>query len=312
MESEINRKLHLLMSRGALINGQPTSETFVNTTDSLEALADALGIRAAGGGQFEADGVPDFWDALVTDSSTQADIVTLTGNRDAAVIQRLAAIINALNITDTGAGTGLTESGTRNISTALGTDGGTITDSATSVLGAIGANNANNAFVSTSVVANGDGSVLERLEDIKMIGHDGEVLEVTADFSSATWNTVATHEVFTVTGAVKIRIIPEITLSLAGASAAIQLGNESVTTAYIGSTGVLEMTTNRLWLTTTPSQDHDYSGDSASVIERVINEWDIGYQVTTAAFTGGTIIFRAYWMPLEVGSLVAAGNGSTL
>lgn len=48
--------------------------------------------------------------------------------------------------------------------TALGTDGTTVTDSATTVLGAIGADNANNAFASTSVVANVDGSVLERLE----------------------------------------------------------------------------------------------------------------------------------------------------
>lgn len=47
---------------------------------------------------------------------------------------------------------------------ALGTTGGTITDSALSVLGAIGANSANNAFASNLVAANADGSVLERLE----------------------------------------------------------------------------------------------------------------------------------------------------
>ena len=47
---------------------------------------------------------------------------------------------------------------------ALGTDGTTVTDSATSVLGAVGANNSNNAFDSSSVAANNDGSVLERLE----------------------------------------------------------------------------------------------------------------------------------------------------
>lgn len=52
-------------------------------------------------------------------------------------------------------------------STALGTDGTTVTDSATTVLGAIGANNADNAFSSTSVVANADGSALERLEYIQ-------------------------------------------------------------------------------------------------------------------------------------------------
>ncbi len=49
-------------------------------------------------------------------------------------------------------------------SASLGTDGTTVTDSATTVLGAVGANNADNAFSSSSVVANRDGSVLERSE----------------------------------------------------------------------------------------------------------------------------------------------------
>lgn len=49
-------------------------------------------------------------------------------------------------------------------SAALGTDGTTVTDSATTVLGAIGANNADNAYSSSSVVSNRDGSVLERTE----------------------------------------------------------------------------------------------------------------------------------------------------
>lgn len=52
------------------------------------------------------------------------------------------------------------------IPTALGTDGTTVTDSAVTVLGAIGADNVNNVFASTNVVANSDGSVLERLEHI--------------------------------------------------------------------------------------------------------------------------------------------------
>lgn len=47
---------------------------------------------------------------------------------------------------------------------ALGSDGVTVTDGTVTVLGAIGANNNNNAFASNLVVANRDGSVLERLE----------------------------------------------------------------------------------------------------------------------------------------------------
>jgi hypothetical protein len=47
---------------------------------------------------------------------------------------------------------------------ALGTDGTTVTDSATNVIGAIGVNNANNAFSSSSVVPNADGSLMERTD----------------------------------------------------------------------------------------------------------------------------------------------------
>ncbi len=56
---------------------------------------------------------------------------------------------------------------TKGVADALGTDGTTVTDSAVSVLGAIGADNNNNAFASTSVAANADGSVLERLEYVQ-------------------------------------------------------------------------------------------------------------------------------------------------
>jgi hypothetical protein len=52
---------------------------------------------------------------------------------------------------------------------ALGTDGGTVVDSAVSILGAVGANNANNAFASNLVVANADGSALERLEYLQSL-----------------------------------------------------------------------------------------------------------------------------------------------
>lgn len=55
-------------------------------------------------------------------------------------------------------------SGLSIVPTALGTDGTTVTDSATTVLGAVGANNADNAFSSSNVVENRDGSVLERTE----------------------------------------------------------------------------------------------------------------------------------------------------
>lgn len=64
-------------------------------------------------------------------------------------------------------GSGTTLAANKSIADALGTDGSTVTDGTVTVLGAIGANSANNSFDSSSVVANRDGSLHERLEDIQ-------------------------------------------------------------------------------------------------------------------------------------------------
>lgn len=92
--------------------------------------------------------------------------------------------------------TAVVASGAAATSAALGTDGTTVTDSATTVLGAIGANNADNAYSSSSVVANADGSVLEREEYIQT-----DILGLPRSFASAA-KTVSTGAVnmFTVSG----------------------------------------------------------------------------------------------------------------
>ena len=62
---------------------------------------------------------------------------------------------------------------------------------------------------------------------------------VTADMTSATWNTIASHEIATTTGLVHYIVIPECTATLTDAAdgASIQLGIEGATTALIASTG---------------------------------------------------------------------------
>lgn len=88
--------------------------------------------------------------------------------------------------------------GLGNLTVALGTNGTTVTDSATTVLGAIGANNADNAFASGSVVANADGSVLEREEYIQAnmalaasVATAAELTKVPKSDSTVTWNATA-------------------------------------------------------------------------------------------------------------------------
>ena len=46
MDAELKRLLRQMMESGALVNGVPTSSTFSNTTDSLEAIKDTIGTPA--------------------------------------------------------------------------------------------------------------------------------------------------------------------------------------------------------------------------------------------------------------------------
>lgn len=47
MDAELKKALDLIRSKGATVNGSVTSSTFLNTTDSLEAIKDTLAVPAA-------------------------------------------------------------------------------------------------------------------------------------------------------------------------------------------------------------------------------------------------------------------------
>jgi len=97
----------------------------------------------------------------VDDANNVADTTNVAANENGSILERLEQLQEAVNI-----GTGTSLGANKSLVDALGTDGVTPIDSAVSVLGAIGINDADNAFSSSSVVANVDGSVLERLEAI--------------------------------------------------------------------------------------------------------------------------------------------------
>jgi len=129
-----------------------------------------------------ANSASNYWMEDVVGNKTDAASVTASTK---SIVAILRGIQTALNITPTGTGTGLEDDGVPNLVTALGTDGATVTDLATSVLGAIGADNATNAFSSSSVTADPDGSVLEREEYVQTQLSYG-VLEIEADAGSTT------------------------------------------------------------------------------------------------------------------------------
>ncbi len=105
-------------------------------------------------------------------------------------------------------------------SSALGTDGTTVTDSATTVLGAIGANSANNSFDSSSVVANRDGSTLERLEALMdPLGGYDPILGFRVTKTSNLADGAGTDDLFTITGRCLItHLSGEVTTVIGGAA----------------------------------------------------------------------------------------------
>lgn len=204
---------------------------------------------------------------------------------------------------------------------ALGSDGVTVTDSAVSVLGAIGANNANNAFASNTVAANVDGSVLERQEFLQLLAeavsyNSPRYLSVTADFTSATWNAFAglgpTHEVFNVTGLVRMKIWAECTgdCDSAGHAATLQLGVEGATNALIAATDETELDNGDLWYDATPTVG--YEAYATAVFDYISNGLDVGYEIGVEDVTSGSLVFHCVWQPLNATGAVVAGAGGAL
>jgi hypothetical protein len=137
-------------------------------------------------------------------------------------------------------------------------------------------------------------------------------LAVTVDLSEETYNTVATHEILTVTGLVRLRILPVVTVDgddTTGDTANISLGHESDTDNFIAATDVDDLAAGELWLNATPTE---VAIDFTSIIDKIVNGVDVGYEITGEAATAGTIVFHCWWEPLDANGNVVAGDGSAM
>ena len=135
-------------------------------------------------------------------------------------------------------------------------------------------------------------------------------IAVPADMTSATWNAVGTHEVFQVTGMVRVRTWVECTaIHSSHDTATLQVGFESETTAMLGTT-VATYFAPGFWI------DRDltgvYAASSTCMIDRMSWGGDIGYEIGVEAILSGTLIFHCVWEPLSAGATVVAGAGGPL
>ena len=140
--------------------------------------------------------------------------------------------------------------------------------------------------------------------------YSANYVSVSVDLSATTWKSVASHEVFTVTGLVRAVIWIECTETVTGgAGITIQFGVEGATDAIIGSTDATALAANDLWYDATPATVYDTSANV--IMDYVINGLDIGYEIGTDVSTDGTLVFHCVWEPLNsTGNLVAGAGGS--
>ena len=271
---------------------------------------------------------------LGTDADTDAISAVLTGAAGVATWPTAAAYANASNFAEVlgyiqdgvRKGSGTAMAANKSVADALGTDGTTITDSAVSVLGVIGSNTGTTAFASTSVVADVDGNVLERDEVLQVAAAPSKshpnYFTVTADMTSATWNTAAAHEIATVTGVVRMQILAEVTDTVitTGTNGTIALGFAGNTSAIFSATALDAALTGDVFsavygsAATTPVGGADAQSALTHAIFDVVavGGTDVGYTIATNAATNGTIVFHVWWQPLSSTGAVTAGAGGAL
>lgn len=133
---------------------------------------------------------------------------------------------------------------------------------------------------------------------------------VTADLSSATWNTAAAHEIAVVSGLVRMQILALVTDTgddTSGNTSTISLGVAGDVASLIAATQVDDLAAGEIWYDATPTTKTDKWANA--VIDFPVDSIDVGYTIAAEAATAGEIEFHIWWLPLEDGATVTAGTG---
>jgi len=148
-------------------------------------------------------------------------------------------------------------------------------------------------------------------------GHANYLAVATGTFdTTGTWSTVASHEIATVTGMVRMLIIAECVTSVSSTSdtGTMALGDETTGDSIIAAStiGAGAMAAGELWVDATLTRTILTRTQLNAVEFAVAAGKDIGYTVGTNALTAGSMVFHIYWTPLDSTGAVVAGEGGTL
>lgn len=319
--------VNLLTGVGAIVvNGTSSTGKIIDCqvqTDTQSVAVDAGGLEVYNVLWHDGTDQTSAVDAIApTDSTTNfigiddadnlAATTNVAANEDGSILERLEQIQEAVN-----KGTGTALAANKSLVDALGTDGTTVTDGTVSVLGAIGANSANNSFVSSSVVANVDGSLFERLEAI--MDPTGAYLPGFGYKVTKSHNlTSDPGDLFTVTGKVMITLMTgEVTTIVAttttyalivkttaeAISAATTITTDAAGTMYLV-TGDAGDVFNGGEVPTTRVATHNGKGPFPFVLGLASGSLVIAGDLDGAGT--GVIAWTLYYLPMESGATVVA------
>jgi len=137
----------------------------------------------------------------------------------------------------------------------------------------------------------------------------GQLVTKTMTFAGGTTNDPGDFDgtgnpatLFTVTGAVRMKLFAVCTTGLAGASATLIVGTAINTSALLASTTATNLAANEIWHDATP----DSSVELSSVLTEKIVTQNVIQTVGTANITSGVLKYYCIWVPLSDGASVVA------
>lgn len=293
------------------VNGTSSTGKIINCrvqTDAIGTAVDAGGLEMYN--VIYNDGTDQTgWSPIVSQPDSTQNLIgadnnnngfastNVVANEDGSVLERLEQMQEVVN-----KGTGTALAANKSLIDALGSDGNAVTDSATSVLGAIGADNNNNAFSSSNVVANDDGSILERMESFHL---RKEQLVSKAYAVLTGYDTAAS---FTVTGDVMVRVVGIVgatAITSTSGTTTLAVGTTEITTAILAASTIdnTQFAATDVWVDSSPANDS----------ERMTEDWviigggaDIILTRSVDDITAGSLTLYCWWIPLSSGATVVA------
>lgn len=146
-----------------------------------------------------------------------------------------------------------------------------------------------------------------------VVNNEETYLTKTVDFSTAANSSIGTHELFAVTGNVRMKLLAQCTETLVNASGAavIALGTDASTSAFIGGTSVGLINSGEVWGSSSPATKQGAYG--TVVLDKVVlGGLDVGYEVAGSSVSAGIVIFHCWAMPLDATGAVATSNLSAM